>query len=136
MKPINENKISDKAAKNIAKGCRHYQSKFCRLINNMLSTMSPARIKTFLIIFCLVSSGLSIYIVLSYDQPPYVPPPIKVPAHFKEMGTTTIEHAPVVTTETYRRIQSYKKIMDSLDLSIEKGLRDSIALLENIYQLK
>lgn len=136
MKPMNTNPIRDKAAKKIAEGWRHYQSRFCRIINNMVSTISPARIKTTLIIFCLISSGMSIYIAFSYDQPTYIPPPIKVPAHIRGMGTTTIEQSPMVSAETYRQIQTYKKLMDSLNQPIEPGLQDSIMLLENIYQSK
>lgn len=136
MKQINENPICDIAAKRIAEGCRLYQSRFCRIINNMVSTIPPAKMKTTLIIFCLISSGLSIYIAFSYDQPSYIPMPIEVPAHVREMGTTTIEQSPMISAEMYQQIQAYKKFMDSLNQPIEPGLQDSLLLLENIYQSK
>ena len=92
--------------------------------------------KTSLIIFCLASSGLSVYIAFSFDQPAYIPMHLEVPAHVREMGTKTIEQTPMVSSETYQKIQVYKKIMDSLNQPIEPGLQDSLLLLENIYQLK
>ena len=133
---MKDNHVGDKAAKNIANVWNRYQAKFCRVINSMLSTISPAKLKTTLIIFCLTSSCLSIYIVFSYDQPAFIPMPIEVPTHIREMGTKAIEQSPMVSTEAYQKIQVYKKLMDSLNQPIEKGLQDSLLLLENIYQLK
>ena len=133
---MNDNHFRDKAAKKIANEGNRFQAKFCRVINSMLSTISPAKMKTTLIIFCLISSCLSIYIAFSYDQPSFIPMPIEVPTHIREMGTKTIEQSPIVSAETYQKIQVYKKLMDSLNQPIEQDLQDSLLLLENIYQLK
>ena len=62
--------------------------------------------------------------------------PIEIPSHIHEMGTNTIELSPMVSAETYQQIQTFKKLMDSLNQPIEKSLQDSLLLLEKIYQLK
>lgn len=89
-----------------------------------------------LIFFCVAGSVLSVYIAFQFNQHSYIPMPIEVPANVREMGTTTIEQSPVVSAETYQQIQAYKKLMDSLNQTIEPRLMDSLLLMENIYQSK
>ena len=133
---MKDDHFSDKAAKSLADSCRRYQLRLCQAINNRLSGISPGKMKTALIIFCLASSCLSLYIAFSYDQPSFIPMPIEIPSHIHEMGTKTIENSPMVSAETYHQIQTFKKLMDSLNQPIEKSLQDSLLLLEKIYQLK
>lgn len=133
---MKDNHVRDKAAKMLANVGNRYQAKFCRVINSMLSTTSPVKMKTTLIIICIISSCLSIYIAFSYDQAMFIPMPIEVPAHIREMGTKTIDQSPIISAETYQQIQAFIKLMDSLNQPIEKGLQDSLLLLEKIYQLK
>ena len=136
MNKIRYNHTRNKTVNMIVERCHRYTSRLSRFVNHKWTKLSPGKMKTMLIIFCITSSCLSIYIVFSYEQQPYIPVPIEVPAHIRDMGTTTIEQSSLIPPETFTLIQNYKQYMDSLNKPIEQGLLDTLFLLERIYQLK
>lgn len=134
-KEIKETPLQDKVAGKIAGGLLTLQTKFSDGMNKMFSNMKVQRIKMWLIVFCFISGGLSIYFFinalvakpktgLSIDN-------VRIPEHFDQSGDEIMENP--VTDEMYQYIQDYKKYMDSMGEIIRPSLVDSIKILEEIY---
>jgi hypothetical protein len=152
----NEHPVKDKAAKGIAQFLLTIQSKFADMMSAGTKRISSKRLKIFLVAFCLFSGGFSIYLVteaiLKPDekQPAFKIDQMNVPKYYDRNGDDYFQADEFVDKETYQRIESFEKYMDSLQQSVSgrktrdsillvrPGLMDSVKMLKEIYhsQLK
>ncbi len=130
---------TDKAAGKIAGAGIKLQTKFANLMNKQFSKIPQQRLKTVLVVFCLLSGGFSIYLaahaVFGPDkkQVPVQVEQMHIPQHYNRSGSEVNETGNYVDETLYREIQEYKHYMDSLGQPIRPGLLDSIKVLEQIY---
>lgn len=93
------------------------------------------RLKMLLVVFCFISGGFSLYLVisavLSKPNPSIKIDKMNVPKHFDNTGDAITGSG--IDEELYREIQEYRRYMDSLKQPIRPGLLDSIRILEEIY---
>lgn len=134
-KQIKENPIRDKVADKIAGGLLAVQTKFSDKMDKIFSTMKVKRIRLWLVLFCFISGGLSIYFfidaLVAKPKAAMKIDNVKMPQHFDKSGDEIMENP--VPDEMYRNIQEYKKYMDSIGEPIRPGLLDSITILEELY---
>lgn len=124
-----ENPLQDKVAGKIAGSMLRMQTLFAMKMNKIKD------LKLFLVLFCLVSGGLSIYFfvdaLVSTPKQTFKVDPIRMPQHFDKTGNEVIDH--VLPADIYEQIQDYKKYMDSTGQLIRQGMLDSMRILEEIY---
>ncbi len=124
-----ENPLQDKVAGKIAGSMLRMQTLFALKMNKIKD------LKMFLVLFCLVSGGLSIYFfvdaLVSTPTQTFKVDPIRMPQHFDKTGNEVIDH--VLPADIYEQIQDYKKYMDSTGQPIRQGMLDSMRILEEIY---
>ena len=128
------NPWSDKAAGKISKIILSVQTKLSNYMNEKLYKVSLKRLKTGLIIFCIVSGGFSVYLAIEavFAKPIAVEiQPIKVPQHIDQPGESPASD--LVGEELYQQVQAYKHWLDSTGEQISPGLRDSIRIIEELY---
>jgi hypothetical protein len=130
-----ENPAKDKLAGTIAGFLIKVQTKCSDFMNDKLSRVPVKKMKAFLILFCLFWGGLSGYYlftaIFNKKQAPIKVESINVPRHINTTVDEQIEGR--VDKETFDKIESYKKYMDSTHELIRPGLLDSINILEQIY---
>lgn len=128
-KRLKENPLQDKVAGKIAGSMLKVQTVFAMKMNKIKD------LKLFLVIFCLVSGGLSIYFfvnaIVSKPKKAITIEPIRMPQHFDKTGDEVMEN--VMPSDIYEQIQDYKKYMDSIGQPIRPGMLDSMRILEEIY---
>lgn len=104
-------------------------------MNMLFASLSPKGRRNVLVLFCLFWGGLSgFYLftaILKPGQSSLKVESINVPRHIDQNGNEETEYH--VDQETYEKVQEYKKYMDSTHQQIERGLLDSINMLEQIY---
>jgi hypothetical protein len=129
----------DKAADKIVHVCIQLQSRFAKFMDKHVSTISPRRLKIILILFCVMSGGLSFYLSINalfekkkIDRVLEVKR-IHTPRHFDRTGDEVKETGNHLSESLYSTIQQYKRYMDSTGQAIRPGLADSIKQLERIY---
>ena len=124
-----ENPLRDKVAGKIAGSMLKVQTFFAMKMNKIKD------LKLFLVIFCLVSGGLSIYFfvnaIVSKPKQTFKVEPIRMLQHFDKTGDEVMEN--VMPADIYQQIQDYKKYMDSIGQPIRPGMLDSMRILEEIY---
>lgn len=128
------NPWSDKAASKISRTILAIQSKVSNRMNEKLNKVSVSRLKTGLIIFCIISGGFSLYLALNavMAKPRSVRvQPISIPQHIEQPAKSINDR---VDEELYQQIQNYKRYLDSTGEQISSGLRDSIRIIEELYQ--
>ncbi len=130
---------TDNAAGKIASAGIWVQTKFANTMNKNVSKIPGRKLKTVLIVFCLLGGGFSIYLVshaifgADKKQQPFEVKQMNSPKHFDKTGSEINEPENYISDEMYREIQEYKHYMDSLGQPIRPGLMDSIKILEQIY---
>jgi len=97
---------------------------------------------------CTVFGGLSLFYVIRVFSPgtkvkPVMPQQVAVPKHFDKTGEPAENEVVVVSPGLYRRLQEFKRFMDSLRQKADPaydsimrerpGLMDSVLWLEKIY---
>ncbi len=108
-------------------------------MNKYISKIPARKLKTVLVVFCLLGGGFSIYLIThaifgtDKKQVPIEVKQMNSPKHFDKTGSEINEPENYITDEMYREIQEYKHSMDSLGHPIRPGLMDSIKILEQIY---
>jgi hypothetical protein len=126
---------TDKVAGKIAGWIIKCQTKVSDFMNKRLSKLSIKRTKVLLVVFCLFWGGLSIYFIVYavLNKKPHTlkVDPLNLPQHF--INDENSEREDRVGTDTYKKIQEYKKYMDSIHQTIRPGLLDSMNMLEQIY---
>jgi hypothetical protein len=140
--------VSDKVAGKIAGAGLKIQKAFGNKMNKLFENMNQLKLKRGLIVFTLLASSYSLYLVITAITKPTLPNNFKVeqidvPKHFDKTGDEIIEQDAMVDEETYTNIQQFKKYMDSLKFNSTKqydsilisrpGLMDSVQMLEEIY---
>ena len=130
-----ENPLQDKVAGKIAGGLLKLQNGFAVGMNKMVSRMNTKSIKVWVIGFCIVSGGLSIYFfvdaIVSKPNAKFKIDQVKMPQHFDRSGDEVMENE--MPDDIYLQIQDYRKYMDSMGLVIRPSLEDSMRILEQIY---
>lgn len=130
---------TDKAAGKIAGAGIKLQVKFAKAMNKQVSKVPQQKLKTILVVFCLLSGGFSIYLAAhavfgpKTKQVPVKVEQMHIPQHYNRSGSEVNETGNYVDGTLYREIQEYKHYMDSLGQPIRPGLLDSIKILEQIY---
>jgi hypothetical protein len=115
------------------------QTKFALVMSKHFSNIPQQKLKTILVVFCLLGGGFSIYLAANAlfatdkKQRSFEVKPINVPRHYNRTGSEINEPDHSIPEELYLEIQEYKAYMDSLKQPIRSGLLDSIRILENIY---
>ncbi len=130
-----ENPLQDKVAGKIAGVFIKTQNGFAKGMNKCFGTMKTKSIKIWLLAFCIVSGGLSIYFfvdaVVSKPKAKFKIDQVRMPQHFDKSGDEVMEN--VMPDDIYQQIQDYKRYMDSIGEPIRPGLADSMRILEEIY---
>ena len=126
---------TDRVAGKIAGYVIKVQVKCSDFMNKRLSKLSIKRTKVLLVVFCLFWGGLSIYFiahaVFNKSPHPLKVDPLNMPQHF--INVEKSESGDRIASETYKKIQEYRKYMDSIHQTIRAGLLDSMNMLEQIY---
>lgn len=132
---LKESPLQDKVAGKIARVVIKTQNGFVNMMNKYFGTMKAQHIKLWLLAFCIISGGLSIYFfadaIVSKPKPKFRIDQVRVPKHFDKSGDEVMED--VLPDDMYEQIQDYKRYMDSIGEPIRPGLADSIRMLEGIY---
>lgn len=134
------NDWTDKAAGKIVGAGTRLQSVFAASMSKVFAGMNTGKLKAIFFVFFFAGMGGSLYLVLygvfasDRKQPSFQVTPIEVPKYYDRMGEVTTEPNTAINEELYQEIQAYKKHMDSTGEAIRPGLRDSIALIEGIYE--
>jgi hypothetical protein len=152
QKPHIDSDAQDKIVNSIVHMCIKEQQR-CSIFMQRQTQRLSLRIKKFLLVmFLLLSSGYSFYLIaenlISYKSKAFFIEPIKIPKHTCKSGNENIQPDIAVTTEEYLNMQRFQHCMDSLGqtpsgkkvkdsiLLSRPGLMDSIHFIENIYLLQ
>lgn len=131
----NPHPLQDKVAGNIAGGLIWLQTRFASVLNKKFASISVQRAKISLLVFAVLSGGLSLYFfihaLVTTPEGKLSIDPIHMPAHFDQTADEVMEG--VLPEDIYQEIQSYRRTMDSLGAPIRPGLADSMRMLEEIY---
>ena len=132
---IRESLLQDEVAGKLAGGIIYLQTAFSKRMHKLISGMTIKKVKVFLVVFCLISGGLSVYFIVSSLSSRRVAPikieRVRLPEHLRRSGDEVMESE--MPSDIYQQIQDYKRYMDSLGEPIRKSLLDSITILEQIY---
>jgi len=147
-----ENPVKEKAAKGIAKFLLIMQERFSDFMNERTKNISLNRLKLFLVVFCVLGGGLSIYLITDAtlktdkEQQDLKIEKVDFPKYYDNNNDAELQSDQYVDHETYQSILSFENYMDSLRqteygqkihdsiLLARPGLSDSIAMLKEIYQ--
>lgn len=132
---IKEKPVTDKVAGKIASSIIYIQTLFSNCMHKLISRMTIQKVKIWLLVFCVISGGLSIYFIVSaITAKPSTPIKIervRMPVNLNRSGDEIMQNE--MPLDIYQQIQDYKKYMDSLGEPIRKSLLDSMTILEQIY---
>jgi hypothetical protein len=142
------NPAKDRVARKIASFILKLQTRFANFMNSKTRNVSAPRMKILLIAFCLVSGSYSIYLTVhafsKKNKATVTIDRIARPKHI-DNDVENIGSSMQVTESDFKKIQAFKKYMDSLRFStsgkrtydsilvFRPGLMDSITFLEKIY---
>lgn len=144
--------VKGRAAKGIANFLLTVQREFSECMNTSTKNVSAKNMKIALIVFCLFSGGFSIYLIAQAilrsdkEQPVLKIDQVDVPKHYDRIGDEDLHTEQYVDRESYERIESFERYMDSLQQTQQgskvydsiviarPGLMDSVKLLKEIYQ--
>lgn len=140
---------SDKLAGKIAGIGLAMQKQFANTMNKAFEQMNHKRLKVWLIIFCVTCGGFSVYLLTNaiispgHNQRSIKIDPVNVPKHYDNTAEEILTTDNVVEEETFSKIQTFKKYMDSLRqmgskeydsiLVVRPFLMDTVLMLEQIY---
>ena len=142
----NDHLLKDRVANRIAGILLSIQFRFAVFMGLKTSTMSTKAKWLWLLVFCLVFGGFSIYALLGtfgQNQKAMKPSQLSVPKHYERIVPKVYEQP--VTEKDIERINGFKKYVDSMRLSsngkiwydsiliTRPGLIDSIRTIEEIY---
>lgn len=144
--------VSDRAARTIVQVVSKIQNGFVAVMNKALGHMAPKKLKVGLVLFCSLSGGLSIYLLVDPIMSPLnrqkniKVDQLNIPKHIQDASDNRMASDIYVDEETFRRIISFKLYMDSIKIherakydSIILGrpkLMDSVTILEQLYYLQ
>lgn len=119
----------EKLATKIANSILSVQSKLSDRINRFRG------LKTLLIVFCIVSAGLSTYFLVdAITRKPKAKIKIdRIRSPRPAYETPEEMYDEKIPEEIYYNIQNYRRYMDSIGEPIRPGLADSMRMLEQMY---
>lgn len=142
----------DKVAAGIVKGCIQVQTKWAAYMQRKTEGLSPKAKKYCLLLFCLLSVGCSLYLIIESfigtSKKNIGVAPIDVPVHAAQNGEKYTRSFLLITKKEFERIARFHHYVDSLGrsaagikirdslLSLRPGLMDSIRVVEKLYQLQ
>lgn len=142
----------DKAADGIVKSCIHMQMKWAAYMQRKTARLSHKAKMYCLLLFCLLSVGCSLYLILeslaSTSKKNLGLAPINIPEHAAQSGEEDTRSIRLITKREFERIERFRHYLDSLGrsatgmkirdslLSLRPGLMDSIRVVERLYQLQ
>ena len=144
--------LFDKAAAGIVKGCIHVQMRWAAYMQRKTARLSHKAKMYCLLLFCLLSVGCSLYLILESfagtSKKNLGLAPINVPVHAAQSGEEDTRSFLLITKKEFERIEQFRLYLDSLGrsdtgmkirdslLSLRPGLMDSIRAVERLYQLQ
>ncbi|MEO7983262.1 MAG: hypothetical protein ABI688_04190 [Bacteroidota bacterium] len=146
------NSDQDRVAKNIVERCIRLQERWATYMQKQTERLSGNGKIIVLSLFCLVAGSLSIYLMavslMRYPAVSIKISHIKAPLYSARSFDHDTKSSIIITREEYQRIEYFRHYMDSLATSSygkliydsilkqRPGLLDSVAFIENIYQLQ
>ncbi len=142
----NNHLLMERVANRIASVMLSIQLRFAVFMDSKTSSMSTKAKWLWLLVFCLVSGGFSIYALLGtfkQHQNSMKPSQLSVPKYYDRMASKT--NGQPVSEKDIEKINAFKKYLDSMRLSSKgkiwydsilrtrPGLIDSIRAIEEIY---
>lgn len=146
--------VSGRIVNRINKYVTDKQTKLAGFLNRKAEGLSTGGKKVFLFVFCLLSGGMSLYLIVTTLWHPtepdlsLKPKAISVPQHWNKTGEETLYPRVLVTEEDMKEVRTYKRYMDSLKnavngkplydsiLTARAGLFDTVSMLEELYLLQ
>ena len=136
---INEGSLKDEVAIKVAKFLLKIQDKFSKVMSSSTKNISVKNLKIWLIVFCLLGGGSSIYLIAEAifrdGQPALKIETINLPKYYDQ--DSNLQTARDVAPESYEALQSFRRYMDSLQqikldsiLKIRPDLIDSLKILK------
>jgi hypothetical protein len=141
--------LKDKLARGIAASLLSIQSRFAVAMDSRVNSLSIKAKQLCLLAFCLGFGGFSIYAFIGAykgNRKTIRPSQVSVPKYYDRTGTEVRE--PPITEGNIKRINQFKKYMDSLIdsengqaiydsiLKARPNLMDSILEVEILYEYK
>ena len=141
--------LKDKLARGIAASLLSIQSRFAVVMDSRINSLSIKAKQFCLLAFCLGFGGFSIYAFIGVykgNHKTMKPSQVSVPKYYDRTGTEVRE--PPITEGNIKRINQFKKYMDSLIksengqaiydsiLKARPNLMDSILEVEMLYEYK
>lgn len=133
----------------IGKGIVKLQAAFAERMNAAVSKVPVRKLKTALVLFCLLSGGISTYYFINGllgsngQNSTIVIDQTSVPKHFDKSGDEIKDVENIIDEELLGEIKTFRSYMDSLKQNDAKGydsilvarpgLMDSIKAIEEIY---
>ena len=146
------NGYTDKVVAGIVTKCIRMQEKWANYMQRKTNGLSLRTRKYSLVLFCLLSVGCSVYVILESlrhnTTKNFGVAPIHVPIHSTETGDEATRSPLLITKKEFERIERFRDYVDSLGrsatgtkirdsmLSLRPGLMESIRVIENLYQLQ
>lgn len=147
-----ENNFPDKVAAGIVQKCIKLQLRWADFMQQKTEKFSLKARKWGLLLFCCLSAGCSLYLVVeslrSNKKPVLAPSLIQVPIHSTRTGEENTQSILLITKGEYQKIERFRLYVDSLGRSPQgaatrdsllfhrPGLMDSIRAIENLYRLQ
>ena len=143
------NKAPDLIAKNFD-GFIKCQQNWSNWLHHKTEKVSARRKLIILILFCVLTCGYNLYLLtVTFSEKNllnFSVTALKKPEYASNSGNENTKAAAIIVEEQNKRIENFKRYMDSLArsptgntihdsiLAIRPGLMDSISLIENMYQ--
>src|SRR5579875_3282550 len=128
------NAFADKVAAGIVTKCIRVQEKWADYMQRKTNRLSLKKRKYSLVLFCLLSVGCSLYLIVENFTGPsnknFGVAPIHVPVHSTGTGEEVTRSFLLITRKEFERIERFGHYVDSLGRSAEgMKIRDSILSL-------
>jgi hypothetical protein len=152
QKQEKQNAAQDKIAYSIVRKCTRLQSRWADYMQRKSDRLSSSLKKYWLISFCLLTGGCSLYTIVdsfrTSDNPAFSVAPINVPEHATKTGEENKHPSIIVTKDAFESVQRFRYYMDSLSRSASgkrthdsirasrPGLIDSVLVIEEMYKTK
>lgn len=144
--------MQERVATNIANKIIRIQQQWALTMQRLTERLSGTEKKVALIVFCLFSGSYSIYLMtgrFAAQQEKYLSiTALHIPGYSAKTPEYRVRNYPGVTAKEHLKIKQFilyldslfqnqqgKKVVDSLLIS-RPGLKDSVALMKNFYQLQ
>ena len=133
----------------IGRGIVKLQTEFAVRLNLAAAGLSAKKLKMNLVLFCLASGGLSLYLAINgllgsnTAKNAITIDHALVPKHFNRSGDEVRDVQNIIDETLYQQVRTFRAYMDSLHMNDKKtfdsitlsrpGLMDSVHAIEEIY---